>query len=395
MLLSSFTEQSVACVFLVWWWGEYDRPYGRTVGTYIAFTSERASEVIFEYFQKRRLVLARFPTDDDNDIIFCYSFYFLVLHSTVSKHSRQFLPLLVVSQHNRRSIQYNMRGDADYYSYAAENGMPRPYHHQQRSNTAATATTPTDGLGAVGAVAGSLFTKENVNTVTKAVGSQLGALKHQAEEGDSSLRVLALLGGIILLVVGSMECVSKIMLLRIPGALIEFYSLLVGFMIIILESKNFFLSDRFQGKIFKFALFLKFLWGRGCMYFVVGTMQLYHMDLFNFIAGGYMCCLGVLMIFVGQRTAYKLKNMRRSLYSQDELHTKFAQCDLDGDGGLDLQQFRMLANQLGLDMTRRETEAAFNHINMSGDKLTYEAFYSWWTSTELEENIDERGFSFV
>jgi Ca2+-binding EF-hand superfamily protein len=116
------------------------------------------------------------------------------------------------------------------------------------------------------------------------------------------------------------------------------------------------------------------------------------MDLFNFIAGGYMSCIGVLMIFVGQRTAYKLKNMRRSLYSQQELQAKFAQSDVDGDGGLDLEQFRMLTNYLGLDMTRRETEAAFNHINTVGEKLTYDDFYSWWTKTDMEENIDERGF---
>jgi hypothetical protein len=191
-----------------------------------------------------------------------------------------------------------------------------------------------DGLGAVSQVAGSIFTKEAVDTVTKAVGTQLSSLKHQAEEGDNSLRTLALLGGILLIVVGGMEFVSNIMLLRIPGALIELYSLMVGVMVIILEGKNFLLSDKYQVSIFKYALFLKFLWGRGSLYFVVGTMQLYHMDLFNFIAGGYMSCIGVLMIFVGQRTAYKLKNMRRSLYSQQELQAKFAQSDVDGDGGL-------------------------------------------------------------
>ena len=273
--------------------------------------------------------------------------------------------------------------------YTADDGIPPPHHHQTRSFPL------NDGLGAVTQAAGAIFTKETVDTVTKAVGTQLSSLKHQAEDGDNSLRTLALLGGFILIGIGGMEFVSNVMLLHIPGALIELYSLMVGFVIIILEGKNIFLSEKFQGSIFKYALFLKFLWGRGSLYFVVGTMQLYHMDLFNFIAGVYMSCIGALMIFVGQRTAYKLKNMRRSLYSQNELQAKFAQSDVDGDGGLNLEQFRMLTTYLGLDMTRRETEAAFNHINTTGEKLSYEDFYTWWTKTDMEENIDERGFSSV
>jgi hypothetical protein len=280
-----------------------------------------------------------------------------------------------------------MRENDGYYE--ADHGMPAPHQHQTRSHAL------NDGFDAVSQVAGSIFTKEAVATVTEAVGTQLKALKHQAEDGDNSLRTLALLGAILLIVVGGFEFASNIMVLHIPGALIELYSLLVGIMIIILEGKSILLPETLQASIFKYALFLKFLWGRGSLYFVVGTMQLYHMDLFNFIAGTYISCIGALMIFVGQRTAYKLKTMRRSLYSQQELQAKFAQSDVDGDGGLDLQQFRTLATYLGLDMTRRETEAAFSHISTAGEKLTYDDFYMWWIKTDMEHNIDERGFSSV
>ena len=102
------------------------------------------------------------------------------------------------------------------------------------------------------------------------------------------------------------------------------------------------------------------------------------------------------MMLVGYRTAYKLKNMRKSLYSTHELQAKFAQNDLDGDGGLNVQQFRMLTLSLGLDMTRRETEAAFNHMKKtSSEKLSYDEFHAWWTSAEMVDNVDENAFSFV
>lgn len=255
----------------------------------------------------------------------------------------------------------------------------------------------TDGnIGTMSQFAQTLFSQENVASVGKVVGEKATELKKQAEDGDHSLRLLALLGGVILIFVSSMEFAGRLMSFQFAGALVQLYSFIIAVTIIILESKNLLLSDGFQARIFKYALFLKFLWGRGSLYFIVGTLQLYHMDLWNLIAGGYMCALGVLMVFVGQRTAYKLKKIRKTLFSPEELQTKFAQSDLDGDGGLNVQQFRNLTMSLGLDMTRRETEAAFNYIKKTKtEKLSYEEFVAWWNNTEMEDDIDENAFSFV
>ena len=270
--------------------------------------------------------------------------------------------------------------------------MTEQYYHpsssyQPRNNNS-------DGLGAVSGFAKSLFSKENVASVSQVVGEKVNQVKRQAEDGDNSLRFLALLAGIVLVVVASMEFAGKMMMFQIVGLLIELYSFCIGIGIIVIESKNMLLSEGFQARILKYALFLKFLWGRGCLYFFVGTLQLYHMDLWNLIAGGVLCAVGGLMVFVGHRTALKLKTMRKSLYSKHELQAKFAQNDLDGDGGLNVQQFRSLTLNLGLDMTRRETEAAFNHMKKtSREKLSYDEFYSWWTQTE--DDIDEHAISFV
>eukprot|EP00934_Nitzschia_sp_Nitz4_P008257 Nitzschia sp. Nitz4//scaffold62_size106224//81132//81932//NITZ4_004366-RA/size106224-processed-gene-0.37-mRNA-1//1//CDS//3329555886//8247//frame0 len=251
-------------------------------------------------------------------------------------------------------------------------------------------------LGNVSQMAQSIFTKENVASVGEAVGQQAGELKALAEDGDHSLRLLAMLGGLALMVVAGMEFTSKLLTFKFAAAIIEFFSFVIGIMIILLESKNLTLSNNAQAYMFRYALFLKFLWGRGALYFFIGIIQLHHLDIWTLIVGGYLCCLGLLMIFVGQRTAYKLKQIRKSLFSAAELQAKFAQSDLDGDGGLNVQQFRNLTMSLGLDMTRRETEAAFNHIHKSQtEKLTYDEFHQWWTNTDVEENINENALSFV
>jgi hypothetical protein len=199
------------------------------------------------------------------------------------------------------------------------------------------------------------------------------------------------------IVVSSMEFFVNIMTFNIIGALIELLTLLLGIVVILLEGKSFILSTGAVNRIHKYALFLKFLWGRGCLYFICGALQLYQLDLWNALSGVYMCAVGILFVLVGQRTAYKLKTLRKSLYSEQTLHSKFSQADIDGDGGLDLHQFRTLTLTLGLDMTRRETEAAFMHMHKAdnGEKLTYDEFKAWWNATDADAEIDENAFAFV
>jgi hypothetical protein len=266
---------------------------------------------------------------------------------------------------------------------------------QNETSPLSGATTPT-GLDSISSFAKNVFTKANFEKAGNVVSGKAAELKTQAQDGDQSLRLLAFLGGVILIVVAGMEFTGKLLSLNIIGAFIEIYTFLIGVVVIILEGKDMILSTNLQNRIYKYALFLKFLWGRGCLYFICGTLQLYQIDLLNLVSGGYMCFVGVLFIVVGQRTAYKLKSLRKSLYSEQTLHEKFVQADIDGDEGLDLHQFRNLTLSLGLDMTRRETEAAFSHIkNTDKEKLSYGEFQAWWTDTDVEDDISENAFSFV
>ena len=111
-----------------------------------------------------------------------------------------------------------------------------------------------------------------------------------------------------------------------------------------------------------------------------------------------MCAVGILYIIVGNNTAKKLKAIRKSLYSEGALRTKFQAANVEGDG-LDVKQFRFLCDDLGLDFTARETEAAYGHIRKMGaetnDKLSYDDFKSWWDNVEGGDEIHDCAFNFV
>lgn len=271
-------------------------------------------------------------------------------------------------------------------------------------------------------MASSAFSKENLAAASQYTKDKASELRREAQDGDNSLRFLALVGGMACVVVGTLELVSRFMRLDVVGALIDIYIILLGVLVVLLEGKKMFLSAGAVDRIHKYALFLQFVWGRGAIYFICGTLQLYQVDLLNLIVGSYMCFVGGLYIVVGQRTATKLKTLRQSIFSERDLRTKYIQADIDGDG-LNLQQFRGLCVSLGLDLTRRETEAAFQHIQNKSkssrssisapnghqhvspttsnggveadSKLTYEDFKQWWSSTEGEDVIDENAFQFV
>lgn len=129
------------------------------------------------------------------------------------------------------------------------------------------------------------FTSEGIGAAGRFTKEKALELKTQAQEGDRSLRFLALIGGVGCVFVGFFELASRIMGIQLVAAIIDLYIIMLGSVVVILEGKDIFLSKRLVQNLNKYALFLKFLWGRGSLYFVCGTLLLTQIDLFNFIAG--------------------------------------------------------------------------------------------------------------
>jgi Ca2+-binding EF-hand superfamily protein len=109
-----------------------------------------------------------------------------------------------------------------------------------------------------------------------------------------------------------------------------------------------------------------------------------------------MILVGILYIYVGKRTANKLSDLRKSLISEEELRQKFQECDQDQSGTITKRQFKTLTDHMGLDLNRRELEAAWMFLDKEDvGEITYEEFQAWWVDWDLDDSSPGSGFGFV
>lgn len=178
---------------------------------------------------------------------------------------------------------------------------------------------------------------------------------------------------------------KTVVVFKLISAIFEIYIFILAIVMIILEygrSLSFF--SKLEATLYKHALFVKYVWGRGVLYFIAGTLTIALDHLVSLIVGAYVCLVGILFILVGRSTAKKLataqKHARRSAVTPEQLQEKFAIADLDGKDALSKEQFgRLITEDLGLDLTRREVESAFLQLDCeSRGRISYENVLKWW-----------------
>ena len=233
--------------------------------------------------------------------------------------------------------------------------------------------------------ASKVLTTENAQVAGTFAKEKFEELRKQASDGDYSIRLFALLGGLLLVFLSATQFVGKILTLHIFGALIEVYTFLLGIMVLILEGKGQipFFPARLAGTLQKYAMILRFVWGRGALYFVAGTLQLSQMGLFDLIAGGFMTFVGIVYIVVGKKAQSKMQELKKSAISESNLKARFHEADSKNSGKLDMTSFRALTLTMGLDLNRREIETAFIIIDKDDDGLiSYSEFVMWWNAVD-------------
>jgi Flp pilus assembly protein TadB len=105
-------------------------------------------------------------------------------------------------------------------------------------------STPTSDNGSssnfastISQLAHATFTKQNIEAATKYTKEKAIELQKQAQDGDHSLRFLGVVAGLACVVVGIIELVSRFLRFDIVGALIDFYIIVLGVIVIVLEGK--------------------------------------------------------------------------------------------------------------------------------------------------------------
>ena len=262
-------------------------------------------------------------------------------------------------------------------------------------------TVASNAFNQVNTVMSQYLAKENRESAGHRARDSLQNLQHSARDGDFSIRLLALISGLALVISAGFGFFDLISKFRITNAILEFYTLVLGLIMLLLESRGHLQWQRRQESLphathlrgaegcfrnlYRYALFLKFVWGRGGLYFVAGSLQLAQGHMVDFCIGGFVMLVGVLYIWIGRGTAAKLTQLRQAL-SEQTLRSKFQEADTDGNGTLSLENFKVLTDNLGMKLSRRECEVAFLCMDRSdAGKISFDDLQTWWV--EWEEGV--------
>mmetsp|Transcript_2449 Transcript_2449/g.3666 ORF Transcript_2449/g.3666 Transcript_2449/m.3666 type:complete len:280 (+) Transcript_2449:155-994(+) len=245
------------------------------------------------------------------------------------------------------------------------------------------------GTGTAQAIASSLLTKENVDKTVNYVKGSAESLHKLVTEGNSSIRVMALCGALVMVLTSALGLFGKVLTLHFVSALMSLYTLVLGCVIIVLEGKMLPIPKMVEAKLYKYCLFLRYVWGRGILYFVAGSIQFSQLNLIDVIIGAFMSFVGIAYIISGRRAAKHLSKMRKALFSEDALRSKFREFDTNGTGSLTYDQFTAFVNSLGLSIGKNEIFTAFSFIDKDENStIEVEEFLGWWNTWEFD-NLDQ------
>jgi hypothetical protein len=214
---------------------------------------------------------------------------------------------------------------------------------------------------------------------------------HQEVTGneDWSLRVMTLIAGIAMVFASLNGFTGKLVTFQLASVMCDAFVFCVGVTFMLLESGLIRLSicAATDAIINDNAPFLRNLAGRGAVFIGTGMLEIYQRGLLDTLVGCFAIYVGGMYFVNRHKAEQKLEMARRSAiasgaasYGLEHVQENFALADVEGKGSLTLAQFRQFADSMGLALNKRESEAAFMHIDKKNQKgrISYEAIHQWW-----------------
>lgn len=207
-------------------------------------------------------------------------------------------------------------------------------------------------------------------------------------QDDWSLRVLTLVAGLLMVFASINGFMGKLVTFQLSAVICDIIVCVVGLAFIILESGLIRLPicATTEAVIDDKAPFLRSLAGRGVAFIATGILEIYMGGMVDIIVGAFAIYVGGMYFLTRHRTKQKVDAARKSAMATgrglEDMQEQFAMADVDGRGSLNLVQFRMFANAVGLDLDKRESEAAFISIDKhdgNNGRVSYEAIQTWWS----------------
>jgi EF-hand domain pair/COPI associated protein len=228
------------------------------------------------------------------------------------------------------------------------------------------------------------------NLAMAAIAQGASMIKSKAEvsiqkdhtEGPTTYRLLALLGGIAMILSNGIAILDRFFSFRFTSALIAFYNCIFGIFIVSIEAPGV-LSVDLAAKVRYYAKFLEYTWGRGILYIFCGSLQVTNVNMLDWCVGGWMILVGITAIIVGMSTQKQLRLLKLSIKSEEDLKQKWNQYDTSGSGSLDVKELTAFVRGEGIEMSSNEVAATFMALDKNfDDRITFEEFQAWWMNTD-------------
>jgi len=202
----------------------------------------------------------------------------------------------------------------------------------------------------------------------------------KATSGDTSVRLLAFVSGLALVVSSFLIWTLWIVDHRFSWIelLVSVVGLSTGIYAFILES-NFTFVREFRSNIVSNAPFFGRVSIRGVTYAIAGLMQCAVFTPLHVFVGLFTGAVGIYLVKIGIKCEDSLATLRASITDEKALLASFQTGDSNGDGMLEAFEFESLIWSLGMELTSDELEAAFSSIDKNNDKkITFDEFRSFW-----------------
>ena len=135
---------------------------------------------------------------------------------------------------------------------------------------------------------GKVMTKENLENVSKVAAERFDELSTSLIKGDTSIRVMAIIAGAAIIFWGFSTFLGYLFGLNLNGAVMQLYTIILALVLLALEVPQ--ISSKIpegsKEMLYRYCLFIKYIWGRGIVLFVSGTLQFAQGGVVNWCIGG-------------------------------------------------------------------------------------------------------------
>ena len=263
------------------------------------------------------------------------------------------------------------------------------YRSSHRSKNSPREMRQVRGIQRENRLHGSPIRKNDINSLDgNVILFRIDQMRHLATDGPLSYRALSFAGGGGMVITSFSDWISNIDESSSTKSLISIQTFLFGILFCILELP---LCWFYRGKINKIRAHLydqirclRFLLGRGIIYFFAGSLQFSQMNAVDMACGGFMMFVGLISIIVGKSTARRFHRLKMAIFEESFIKNEFHR--LEKDGVITWKQFPLFIRSIGLEFGKNEFKNAFREMDWNEDqKISLEEFKRWWDYYLVED----------